>query len=66
MARNDSVELFVTFLRETEAAVHIDDGCTQVWIPKSQLVDFESWTLSHGEELVITCSQWFAEQNHLV
>lgn len=62
----ECVELSAKYIRETKAAVLVSNDYSTQWIPKSQLVAFREWVHDKGEPINLTCSAWFAKQNHMI
>jgi len=62
---SDTVQLDMEYITESHDAVLFLDGDAKVWIPKSQLVDFNGY-YRKGESIEITCSEWFANQEGLI
>lgn len=58
-------EFSVKLVHETEEAVLIDDGDNEIWLPKSQLDDFDSWTYEKGDKITIYLADWLAEKRGL-
>lgn len=68
MFGNDFVKIFVRLIRETEAAVLVDNrsGLDDIWVPKSLLEYWDDDTLERGDDVELSVATWFAEQEGLV
>lgn len=51
----------VEMVYETDKAILIQYGDKQVWLPKSQLDEFEDFTYEPHEEIVIGVAEWLAD-----
>jgi hypothetical protein len=68
MARGETVEVFATYLAETDQAVLIDDGSNpdeNTWLPKSQITDMED-DMEEGEPYAFTMTEWIATEKGLI
>jgi hypothetical protein len=68
MARGETVEVFATYLAETDQAVLIDDGSNpdeNTWVPKSQITDMED-EMEEGESYSFTMTEWIATEKGLI
>ena len=68
MARGDTVEIFATFLTETDMAVLINDGTNEdenTWVPKSQIMEMPD-ELIEGESYEFTMTEWIATEKGLL
>jgi hypothetical protein len=65
--RGETVEIFATFVYESEMAVLINDGGGEVntWVPKSQMQDLPD-ELIEGETYTFTMSEWIATEKGLI
>jgi hypothetical protein len=64
---NETAEVNAVFLHETKKAVLVcSEFGEEVWIPKSQLVDFPCEQFSRKDHVTIEVSEWFATKNDLV
>lgn len=60
------IEIPCKFLYQTEMAVLIEDADgSETWIPKSQIMDFDS-TMEPGTDTELLVAEWFAEKEGLV
>jgi hypothetical protein len=59
------IELSVEIKRTTEMAVLVDDGDSDLWIPRS-LIEEDLEDAETGDIVVITVPAWFAEREGLV
>ena len=63
MSKYEYAEISYEYLRETEKAVHINDGDQEVWVPKSLTadpgMDFEA-------ENVMEVKYWFCKNEGLI
>ena len=57
--KSDLIDIAVEIKSETEKAYYLDDGATQVWIPKSQC----EWNQEDG---TLTMPEWLAKDNGLI
>lgn len=61
------VTIFGEFQTETESAVCIDDGVRDdVWIPKSQLAEWNDDEYERGDMVELEVSEWFATKEGLI
>jgi hypothetical protein len=68
MARGEKVEVFATYLADTDQAVLIDDGSNpdeNTWVPKSQITDMED-EMEEGESYSFTMTEWIATEKGLI
>jgi hypothetical protein len=65
--RGKTVEIFATFIHESEMAVLINDdgGEENTWVPKSQIQDLPD-SLIEGETYTFTMSEWIATEKGLI
>lgn len=61
----DYEELNVEFIHETEEAVLIDDDNNKIWLPKSQLNEFDEDIHEKGDYITIKVAEWLAIQKEL-
>ena len=68
MSRHDAekIEMSVTFKRETDLAVLINDGDKDIWLPKSQLGSYEFCDTGPGEVIDIEVAEWLAKEKGLI
>jgi len=62
------VEIDVEIHNETELGILIFDGDRTAWLPKSQLVDFDSdaVTMIPSQVMTITMPEWLAKAKGLI
>lgn len=68
MSRRDAemIEVSVTFKRETDRAVLINDGDKDIWLPKSQIeVDGGEYP-EPGEVVDLLVAEWLAKDKGLL
>lgn len=65
MGGNSYDEYSVEFVHETDNAILICDGDDEIWLPKSQLRDFEEWTYKKRDEITIEVPEWLATEEEL-
>lgn len=61
---NETIEIAVEVIHDTDAALLIFDGMNEAWIPRSLIEDYD--TNARGEISEITIPVWFAKQKELV
>lgn len=68
MSRRDAekIEVSVTFKRETERAVLINDGDKDIWLPKSQIETYEFCDTEPGEAIELLVAEWLAKDKGLI
>lgn len=54
-------EFDVEMVYETDDAILVQYGTRQIWLPKSQLNDFEEFTYEPEEEIIIEVAEWLAD-----
>lgn len=66
MSRRDAekIEVSVTFQRETDRAVLINDGDKDIWLPKSQ-IEIDD-LLEEGEPCKVLVAEWLAKEKGLI
>lgn len=64
MSDENSVDLDVELIKETDGAILITDGFFEVWILKSQIVWDEY--AQEGDTIEINIPEWLAEQKGLI
>lgn len=52
-------------IRSTEAAVLVDIGTEEIWVPRSQIVE-ESEIQDDGDEGELWTTEWWAKQRGLI
>lgn len=68
MSRGDAekIEVSVTFKRETDRAILINDGDKDIWLPKSQCsIDAEDFP-EDGETCELLVAEWLAKEKGLI
>ncbi len=60
-----TVEIDVTILRTTDAALLIEHEGEEYWIPRSQVIEDESDALEEGDEGLLTITEWIAIQKEI-
>lgn len=65
---NEIVEITVIFKHETSQAILINDGDIEVWIPKSQIENYDDLdeVIEKGHEITIEIPEWLAIENDLI
>jgi hypothetical protein len=71
MGRRDPTEFTVIVKHQTDGALLCDFGDSEIWIPKSQLLDedgekLEDPDFSTGDEATIYIPEWLAEEKGVV
>lgn len=61
-----TIEMSVIFLCETEKAVQVRDGVTEIWIPKSLCNFDDNHNLVSGDEIELYVEEWFAKKEGLI
>lgn len=61
---DESTEVHIGILRETDLAFQVTDGETTAWLPKSQIE--EEIGLNVGEDTTITIPEWLALEKDLI
>lgn len=66
--KQETVEIDVTIENETDMAFLVSDGDMSVWIPKSQLIDFdwEAPIMMPITTMTITIPEWLAKEKGLI
>jgi hypothetical protein len=58
----ETTEITVEILRESERAIQVTDGDVTEWLPKSQL-EYEG---EAGQTVVVTMPEWLAKDKGLI
>jgi hypothetical protein len=62
----ECAELTVDFIRQSDKAVCVNNAVRDLWIPKSQIDDPESFDdLRRGQSFTISVTLWFADKEGL-
>jgi len=64
--KSNLVDLEVKFIRQTDAAILIDDGFHEVWLPKSQINWLLTKSTSTGHYMTVTLPEWLAKEKELI
>jgi len=64
MAKNDMIAVSVLFVRETDAAILVDDAGNEVWLPKSQIEFPDDAKLD--DVIDVSLPEWLAEDKELI
>jgi len=64
----ENVEVDVTIEAETELAILVNDGDRDVWLPKSQLIDYDdnAPVLTGITAVTVTLPEWLAKAKGLI
>lgn len=63
--RSSRIELTVEFIRQTDAAILVNEGTMEVWLPKSQ-VTYDEDKLQKSKTFEIELPEWLAEEKGLI
>lgn len=62
----EKVEVSVTFKRETDRAILVNDGDKDIWLPKSQCSIAAEDFPEPGEAIEIEVAEWLAKEKGLL
>ncbi len=61
------IDVAVTFKRATDAAICVNDGDRDIWLPLSQIESDEDLrTADEGDALELLVPEWLAKENGLI
>ena len=61
---NDPIEITVVIIRETDAALLLNDGTSKEWVPKSQISYPDG--AGPGDMVEVTMPEWLAQDRGFI
>jgi len=62
----EPTEIFCNVVEERDISICIDDGTKDVWLPKSQVIEYDPDVFDEGDDITITIPEWLAIEKGLV
>lgn len=62
MSDRDEIDICVEFLKESDRAIKVSDGCVEEWLPKPQ-IEYDG---EEGDTITVTMPNWLALEKGLI